>query len=352
MGSYNTMRKTSIHDIARNANVSAMTVTRAFNGSAPVAPATHKKIMEEAKRLNYYPNALVKGVKGQRTKTVGLIFNAATPETTADNINLIVGELQRNGYTPYIMSVVPRESELKTILKNYICQRVDGVIIWSDYPPLPYSRDIAELLENFNASAFISSDRLKYSSDQVVRSPFNAIRDIVDHFVACGRRKPSIFTSLPVNKSKVDAFVSRLKFHGLKIDANTHIAPVFDMAKDKSYHDIEYQNSLEKRFVKSFPFDALLCACDEGAASSMEYLKKCNVKIPEDIAVVGYNNYGLSKFLSPPLASVELNFNQAALSSVEMLINRLNDKELPQQIKELPLSFVWRESAGGSKCEG
>ena len=347
MISYTTMRKTSIHDIARNLKVSAMTVTRTFNGSAPVAPKTHKKIMEEAKRLNYYPNALVKGVKGQRTKTAGLIFNAATPETTADNINLIVGELQRNGYTPYIMSVVPRESELKTILENYICQRVDGVIIWSDYPPLPYSKEIAELLKNFHASILISSAGLKYSSDQVVRSPFTAINDVVDHFVSCGRKRPSIFTALPVNQSKVDAFIERLKFHGLKTNENTHVDPMLDATKDKSYHDIEYQNSLKNRFGKVFPFDSILVACDEGAAATMEYLKKCNVKIPEDIAVVGYNNYGLSKFLSPPLASVELNFNQAALSSVGMLVSRLNDKGLPQQIKELPLSFVWRESAGG-----
>lgn len=340
------MKKSSIYDIAKSANVSAMTVVRAFNGSAPVAPETYKKIMEEAKRLKYYPNALVKGIKGQRTKTVGIIFNAATPETTADNISLVIGELQRNGYTPYTMAVIPRESDLKAILKNYICQRVDGVIIWSDYPPLPYSKDVEELLGNFSASVFITSDRLKHKSDQIIRSPFNAIRDIVDHFVASGRRKPSIFASLPVNKSKVDFFIERLRFHGLKTDENTHIDPGLDPVLAKSYYDLEYQASLKKRFGRIFPSDAILCACDEGAAATMEYLKKCNMKIPKDIAVVGYNNYGISKFLSPPLASVELNFNQAALASVKMLIERLKNKDLSQQMKEFPLKFIWRESAG------
>lgn len=340
------MKKSSIHDIAKSAKVSAMTVVRAFNGSAPVAPETYKRIMEEAKRLKYYPNALVKGVKGQRTKTAGIIFNASTPETTADNIGLAIRELQRNGYTPYTMAVIPRESDLKAILKNYICQRVDGVIIWSDYPPLPYSKDIAEMLGNFNASVFITSDKLKYTSDQVIRSPFNAIRDIVDHFVASGRKRPSVFASLPVNKSKVDSFIERLRFHGLKTDENTHIDPGLDPVLAKSYYDLEYQASLKKRFGRIFPSDAILCACDEGAAATMEYLKECGVEIPKDVAVVGYNNYGISKFLSPPLASVEMNFDHAATASVKMLLERLKNKDLPQQTKEFPLKFVLRESAG------
>lgn len=345
-----TNRKITVKDIALKCNVSkalAAAVLRNSKSNNRCSDAKREKILKTAQELNYYPNALAKGINAKRTKTVGLIFNAATPETTADNINIVVMELQRNDYTPYIMTIVPIESELKAIIKKYICQRVDGIIIWSDYPPLPYSKEIAELLNNFDASVFITSHRLKYASDQVVRSPFNAIRDVVDHFAACGRKKPSIFTSLPVNQSKVDAFIERLKLHGLETDENTCIDPMVD--GKQPYHDMEFSNYLKNRFRKSFPFDSLLVTCDEGAASSMEYLKKCNVKIPDDIAIVGYNNYSLSKFFSPPLASIEPNFKEAAIASIEMLFSRLSDKRLPQQIKELPLRFVWRESAGMKK---
>lgn len=338
------MRKASVHDIAKYAKVSAMTVVRAFNGSAPVSQKTRKKIMETAKRLNYYPNALAKGMNGQRTKTVGLIFNAATPETTADNINIVVGELQCKDHLPYIMTFT-KWSELNLILKNYICQRVDGVIIWSDYPPFPYYNETAELLDNFNASVFITSQLLRYTSDQVIRSPFKAINDVVDHLVASGRKNPSIFTALPVNQTKADAFIERLKSHSLKISENTVIDSM--LKPGKSCYDIEFPKALEKQFGKIFPFDALLITGDDGAAATMKYLKLCNVKIPEDIAVVGYNNYGWVDFLSPPLASIDPNFKESAINSVEMLLNRLSDKCLPQQIKELPLTFVWRKSAGG-----
>jgi LacI family transcriptional regulator len=343
------MKKTNIQDVARAAGVSAMTVVRVFNNSGPVAHETRKSVLEESSRLNYFPNALVKGVKGGKTKTVGIVFNAASPETTADDINLIVAEIQRRDYLPYIMACIPREETLDRILRAYLGQRVDAVIIWSDYPPFPYSKEIAKLLKYFHASVFISSEKLKYESDQVVRSPFKAITDAVDHFVASGRRKPAIFASLPINKSKVDAFIGRLKFHGLKTGKNSQIAPLFDMAEDKSYQDFEYSQALESQFGKVFPFDSLLVASDEGAGATMRYLQSCDVRIPEDVALCGCNNYGLSQFLSPPLASMDLNFGQAAVASADLLFNRLNDHDLPQQITDLPWRFVWRESAGEKK---
>jgi len=342
------MKKTSIHDIAKRLNISAMTVTRTFNGSAPVALKTRNRIMKEAKLLNYYPNALVKGIKGHKTNTIGLVFNAATPETTASNINLILGELQKKDYMPYIKTFIPRESELKRILESYICQRVDAVIIWSDYPSFPYSKEIAKMLESFHAAIFVTCSELEYSCDQIVRSPYNAIKDTIDFFVKNGRRRPAIFASLPVNQSKVDFFIQRLKSYGLDVDANSHIDPMLDRTEDKSYYDNEFVYVLEKRFGTSFPFDSILVACDEGAAAVMKYLKKCNIKVPDDIAVVGYNNYRMCEYLSPSMASIDLNFNKAAFASIEMLFNRLNDKSMPQQIQEFPLEFIWRESAGTS----
>ncbi|MFA7232880.1 MAG: LacI family DNA-binding transcriptional regulator [Terrimicrobiaceae bacterium] len=332
--------------MARSAGVSAMTVARVFNGSGPVAPETRKIILGESRRLNYFPNALVKGVKGQRTKTVGIVFNAASPGTTAGDIHHVVEELQRHDYLAYIRTFIPREADLNRILRAYLSQRVDGVIIWSDYPAFPFSKEIATLLEHFTASVFVTSNRLKYMADQVVLSPFGAIADAADHFVKTGRRRPSIFASLPVNKSKVDAFLGRLEFHGLKTGETSQIDPLLDRMANQSYFDREFSSALARRFGRTFPFDSLLVSSDEGAAATMEYLKTCGLKIPEDVAVCGYNNYGLSKYLSPPLASIDLNFKEAAIASAEMLFMRLKDKTLPQQIKELPLRFVWRESAG------
>lgn len=340
------MTKVNIQDVAKGAKVSAMTVVRALNGSGPVAPKTRQRILAEAQRLNYFPNALVKGVKGQRTKTVGLVFNAATPETTADNINLMVHELQRHEHLPYIMSLVPREEDLKRCLRAYLCQRVDGVVIWSDYPPFPYSAEIADLLAHFHASVFVTAAKLEYASDQVVRSPFPAIREVADHFVRTGRRTPAFFGALPVNQTKADCFLDRLRQHGLKPGPDNCIDSEEDPATEKSFFDEEFPQLLARRFGKRFPFDALLVTCDEGAAACMHYLRECGLRIPQDVAVVGYNNYAVSKLFTPPLASIELNFRQATVASAELLFRRLADRDLPQQVTELPLSFVWRESAG------
>ena len=98
--------------------------------------------------------------------------------------------------------------------------------------------------------------------------------------------------------------------------------------------------------VGNFQHDAIITANDEVAGAVITVLVKNGIKVPEDVAVIGFNDSMFSKHFIPPIASVNRRDNELAAMTVEMLMERLKNPELPPRSKSLAMEFVKRESAG------
>jgi LacI family transcriptional regulator len=92
--------------------------------------------------------------------------------------------------------------------------------------------------------------------------------------------------------------------------------------------------------------DALLCSCDEAAITAISWLTARGIHVPDDVAVVGFNNSSIDEHQAVPLASVDRREDEMIDAALQMLYSRLKEPALPVRRVELPMQFVWRRSAG------
>jgi len=97
---------------------------------------------------------------------------------------------------------------------------------------------------------------------------------------------------------------------------------------------------------KVFPFDALICGNDDVAVGALKWLSENNLRVPENVAITGFDNNSFSDFLPIPLASVDRKNTELGAKAYELLSERLKTPGLPHQTIKIPMSFIWRQSAG------
>ena len=329
----------TIRDVARAANVTGITVSRALNGNAPVAKATRLRIEKAARDLGYVPNRLATALRSGQTKTIGILWSLGGPHIGVQLVNDMVRRAQKHGYVSQVCDFM-WFSNLKDVLTDYAQRRIDAVIIeWPHSDIMEYT----EQLSKFSAVVLVPSTSLETTFDQIVLDRCQAICEVADHFVKTKRKHPVYLSAEVPQTSKVKAFLKRLHKHGL-CDSDHYFIPVSHRPSDQS-HGEAYLRAISTAWNKSRPFDAILCTTDEGAAALMYWLQKQGYRVPQDVAVVGFNDNSQSQYMNPSLASVDRRNNQLADLIEKMHFARLKAPHQPPQKEKIAMKFICRESA-------
>lgn len=355
-GSYGKIRVGKVSNIvhvAKLSGVSRATAARAFSGSGPVSEETRIKVLEAAKMLDYSPNPLASGLAGGRTRTVGILWSVTGAPDGPEITRKIADGLQKQGYMSFVAdSNVPgtwAESieNNRKLLAEYTKRGVDGLILQNTAGYLPESK-VMELLERFKAVVTVDNSTNDLLCDRVIRNRSNVFRAIGEHFVRSGRKCPAIVMAIAGNnKIKAEAFQAVIQQHGLSIHPQSIIDPWSQTNRNSMSLVWE---KLDELFGQSrFPFDAVACSSDETAITTIAWLRKQGLKVPEDVAVTGFNNIDTAQYMEPPLASARRRTDEVANAVVKLFLERLKNHDQPPQQLDIPMQFVWRESAGG-KC--
>lgn len=335
------IKRANILEVAKLAQVSAMTVTRAFNGNAPVAEKTRNIIIEAAKKLNYQPNFFAKTLRGEKTRSIGILWSLA-PHTSVRTIRNISSEFMKNGYVSYIADSLSDPEIMNNALRDYLNRSVDGLIC--QFPAdLASNTEILEKIKAFPSKVLITYKEMSLPSDQIIHDRFSAMTEMADHFAKTGRKRVLIISSSPSNFERIEVFIQRLKRNGIKplvpkiIDSKSVNDPLLGQ---------KFVNTLRSEYPGKMPFDAIWCTCDEGAAAAMKLILERGYSVPKDIAVAGFNNSEMANYLTPPLASVQRSDDELVSSAVQMLLERMRNPGLPFMTKSYSMKFIARESAG------
>jgi DNA-binding LacI/PurR family transcriptional regulator len=337
-------RRTNIHRVAKLANVSAMTVTRTFNGSAPVAEKTKAKILKVASELGYRPNIMAQSLRSGKTNSIGLLCSLGGPHDSVGLIRNISIRLMDKGYACHVADSLSDPEIIKQCLADFSSRNIDGLIIELD-EKLSENKEIYDLLREISNVIIISAESFDSRFDVLTVDRTQAIREIVDCFATSGRKKIAFLTGVDRGRERV--FIEQVKSYNLPCsnDSVMHIADYNNRDKEEDKWNC-FVNVLKDEFEgKTLP-DALICSADEGAAAIINYLEKNGCKVPQDIAVAGFNNSALALYFRPPLASVERRNLDVAESVTKMLLNRIKNPALPPQHELLEMKFIHRESAG------
>jgi LacI family transcriptional regulator len=345
-------KRATIYEVARLAKVSHVTVNRAFREEGVVSNETRKKVLAAAKELQYRPNPLAKGLNGARTQTLAVVWPMGYTFVCEQAVAELVTKSQGRNYQIQLANTLNDLQMVKRLLDELLHRAVDAVIL--NITPETFDREVEALLKQFRAAVVVTVSPLELAVDQIVWDRTVAIRAAIDHLVGIGRKKLGYLCFnikklasgqvMRQEQYKADAFIGRLREHGIQ-DPEKGIIDNEELIDWDDF--VGLQKFIEKHsFSGRFPFDAVLCMNDEWAMLLVALLRRHGLRVPEDVAVVGYNDSRAALLYEPPLASVNRRDQKVVAAIEKLAFARLEHSELPPQTAQVPMEFIWRESAG------
>ncbi len=311
-------REVTIYDIARNLNISVATVSRALKDDPVVSKKTRKKIFDLAEEMGYRSNHFARNLRNQRTDTIGVIvpkLNSyfmstiiAGMESVANNAgyNLIISQSSE--------SVKKEIANAKTLFNS----RVDGLLVSLSYDTDEISHFDPFFKKNIPVIFF---DRVEEheSSTNILIDNRQAAFEATSHLIGEGCSRIVHITATP----KRNVYVDRLR--GYKQALAEHNLPFRE--EYVIINNLSFEAGAEAaeliRQMDPMP-DGIFVANDNCAVGCLVSLKQSGIRIPEDIAIVGFNNDPVSKVVEPNLTTINYPGYEMGEVAARNLINHLN----------------------------
>lgn len=330
----------TIKDIARELKVSPSTVSRALKDHPDISVETKEAVNDLAKRLNYQPNAVALSLKQRRSNTLGVII----PEIVHFFFSSVISGIEDVAYDAGFNVIICQSNErydrevanIKTLLAN----RVDGILISVAKETKDYSH-FYTIRDNGVPLVFYDRTVPGFYADQVIIDDMDAAYHATKHLIESGCRKIAHFEgpqNLLISQQRKEGYLKALKEFGL--NANEEL--VFK-ADNFEKGRIAVMDILDRKI----DIDGLFAVNDLTAIGAMQTLQKRGVKIPDDIAIVGFSDGRLSGITNPTLTSVDQHGYEMGTSATEILLKRImaEDKSYPYETKVLNANLIVRESS-------
>lgn len=329
-------QRATIEDVARLAGVSISTVSRVLNSSGYVSQKTADKVKEAVEKLHFVPQSSARNLASQRTNTLGLIVHELSAPfilpllrgietaTRDAGLNLLVGTAMDNG-------------RLATTLGGH---NADGLLVTAgcitdeELLRLYYAGFPTVLMFRVPPNGF----DIPYVIAENRRSAF----ELVNHLIQdCGRRHIAFLKGLEADhdaRQRELGYRDALAANNIEIDEARIGYGGFDEAIA--------QRTVKEWIANGVRIDAIFAGDDEAAVGVYHAAEAANLKIPDDIAVVGFDDDYLAQRMLPPLTTVNVPLEEIGTNATRMLINLISGK--PVESMTLPTRLVIRRSS----CSG
>lgn len=298
----------TIKDVAKRAGVSITSASYALNGNGTIGEETRKRVLRAAEELNYHPNAFARNLKSRKSHTIGVFINSFGGSFYEDILEGIYKAVLK---TEYEMIVSPNTRTVRKILTH---RQVDGAIVFD-------SKVNSETLLRLASAMFpiIVLDRYldaEYLFPLLVDN-MQGTRDAFHHLYRQGARKMAFLSGAS------DSFDNMERRKAFFTEADKHDVTVQDYSGNFTENS-GYECGKEIIGSGCLP-DAVFCANDQMAIGLMRAMAEHNLKAPDDIAVVGFDDIQIAQYLTPSLSSVGSSRfawgQQAAVQLIDFLEN-------------------------------
>lgn len=341
------MKRTSLNDIAKQVGVSKTLVSFVLNGRGKefrISDEICEKVLNAAREMNYQPNRLAQGLRTGKTKTIGLII--------ADIANPFFGKLGReieqeaalHGYHVIFCSSDenPEKSEQQVAMLQQ--SQVDGYII---SPPMN-SEDQIRALSKGNVP-YVLIDRYfpEIESNYIVVDNFEAACQATKHLLKLGRKRIANITvnlGLVNMKERTEGYKQALVDHSIEVDENLiKILPFSHDNKDVSRVIRELAG--DKANLK---VDAILFSTSKIGIMGIECITGLGLKIPDEIAIVSFDNADAYKICVSPVTVVAQPIKEIGTMAVQILLDEIAHPEANRKLQKVLLKtgFIVRKSCG------
>ncbi|HLZ57183.1 MAG TPA: LacI family DNA-binding transcriptional regulator [Ktedonosporobacter sp.] len=328
----------TIHDVAREAGVTIGTVSKALNGQGKLREETRERVRIIAQRLGFRPNDLAQSLMRGRSFTVGLI---TTDSYGRFSIPLMLGIEDTLGpaqISVFLCDARDDPERERQHIESLLAKRVDGIIVTGrridPRPPIDVGSTGVPVLYAYAQVTEPGALCLLVDDEQGGRLA-------TEHLLGVGRRHLAHITG-PLRFESV-----QLREKGMRTVLREHGLPLIDQqvlsGPWKESWGYEAVNILLDR---KEPLDAIFCGSDQLARGVVDGLRERGVQVPDDVAVVGFDNWEIiAAATRPPLTTIDMNMHALGQQAGIRLLAMING-EKASGILRLPCSLVIRESCG------
>ena len=324
----------TIKDIAKALGLSTSTVSRALRGSHEISSDTKKLVIEYAEQYNYRPNPIALSLKERRSRSIGVIVCEIANNFFSQAINGIESIAYNRGYH-VIISQSHESYEREVVNVEHLASRsVDGLLV-----SLSTETNDVTHFKNLHEKGLpiVFFDRITdaIETHKVVADNYKGAYNATQHLIDAGYTKIAHLASAPhlsISIERENGYKAALKDNGLEInDAYIKNCNHGGMIYDELDDAITALMNLNDR-----P-DAIFSAGDRLTVSCIKTLKKLKIKVPEDIAIVGFSNSTMVELMSPSLTSVKQPAFEMGQTATELLINLIESKRQVTEFQKIVL---------------
>jgi LacI family transcriptional regulator len=328
---------TTIRDVAVKAGVSKSTVSRSFNQPGLVDNLTLKRVLSVAQELDFYPNAMARGLVTGKSGIIGLII----PDITNPYFGYIASgcfdELSNKNLTVALYSTSEESSREYTTRYLLQQQRVDGLIIISEAASV--SRLVESLPSISSPTVYIEREPDHPTIDAVCFDNVRAASLATEHLIGLGHHKIGIVTGLmntTSGKNRMKGFVDSLQRAGIQLPENFIVEGDFKLEGGA--------RAARKIMALADPPTAIFVCSDLMAYGAMGEFLASGWRIPEKISIIGCEDLPFSSYFSPKLTTIKVPIYEIGVRAASLLIKRLKKPSQKGKKEVLAVELVARQS--------
>lgn len=332
------MRPT-IYTVAQQAGVSISTVSRVLNNHPRVKAENKAKVLQAVEALEYQPNASARGLAANTTGTIAVVFPKLSGPFFSALIHGAESAATDSGYHLLIYGASGATLGTDNQTLGMLTTKVDGLILASSGVSRCYIRDLQR--QNLPVVVLGQEPPGSGTVDSIQPDNVGGAEKIVTHLIEHGCRRIAMING-PASRTHASdrehGYRKALRDHGLPCCDELVVAGAFD--ENSGYTAMQH-------LLQQDPGpDAVFAASDQMAIGAMAAIHESGLRVPEDIALVGFDDIETAQYTHPPLTTVHQDMFRQGQLAVRMLLARINGVESTAETQRLPTTLMIRRSCG------
>ncbi|GAA0342825.1 catabolite control protein A [Oceanobacillus oncorhynchi subsp. oncorhynchi] len=326
----------TIKDVAKKANVSIATVSRILNNKPGYTKETESKVLKVIEELGYHPNGLARGLINKRTHTIGVLVPKISSMLISGFLTGIEAAAHKYGSSVIVCHTElhgPKTTQYLNVLKE---KQVDGIIYTSDL----LTEEHYQILKDMGKPlVLLSSESHEFPVPYVKVNDRLAAYSATEYLIKKGHRKIGMISGLKedslAGQPRIDGFMQAMRAHQLPIK-NEWIVPI----------GFKFEEGMKgfRQLVKQFPdITAVFAASDELALGILSAAYQMDIKIPDQLSVIGYDNLEIAEMSIPPLTTVAQPSEKMGKKAAELVFQMMVKKQ-PVESRIFPHEIIERNS--------
>lgn len=331
----------TIKDVSAKCGLSISTVSKAFNNYADISAETRELVQRTAREIGYYPNAIARTLKTNRSYNLGVLFQedrgtGLTHSFFASVLDAFKSEGEKRGYDITFINHHIGWTGM-TYLEHCRYRNVDGVcVVCADF----YAPEVIELVES--DIPIVTVDHSFNNRSCVLSDNIGGLKLLVTDAIKKGHRRIAYVHGqrASVTENRIIGFYRAMQENGIEVEPDYLVEGMYD-------NPVSSMQAVLSLMKLPQPPTCILLPDDHSCLGALQAAKQLGLRVPEDLSIAGYDGIRLTQLIQPRLTTIEQDAKRIGAQAAEFLIDRIeNPRTAGSELATIPVKLLEGESIG------